>query len=487
MSKEKITFNPCFKKKYSTDKEGILNIRITENRKSTYFSLQEKIKHTAWDKRKGKLKETYEEFDRLSKLINDKIAELKVQHGVSQSVEIVKEQNKGSYMKYLLDEIDYLEKVKRIGTSKRYRTANYHLKKYLTSKGKADLLFNEIDTLFVRNYEAFFISQGIQNNTIKNYMNCIKRLYNQAVRQGLFIPTTNPFIFYVNRKEPVEKKRLSKLEFETLLRHTSSNPTLNYTKHFFLFQVFSQGLRVGDLMTLRFKNIIGGRLQFFQSKTKKSHTILVNDNMMMILKDYIKVDTSAPLKMLWKFKMDGVEYKMTYAGLRDKYNEIVKKSITGNLLNKGIPPEVVKWKARVDEIRFKIHGQLLIILHKYSKEHQDEFIIPILIPDHFKGVEFKGDTKLTKFQYNQISAKTALYNKNLKKLQKECKINTKLSSHISRHTYTDFMLMENIDVYDISKSLGHSKLSTTEHYLKEFSTDRVDNSNLKVNSNFSVL
>ena len=73
MSKETITFNPCFKKKYASDKEGILNIRITKNRKSTYFSLQERIKHTVWDKRKGKLKETYEEFDRLPKLINDKI------------------------------------------------------------------------------------------------------------------------------------------------------------------------------------------------------------------------------------------------------------------------------------------------------------------------------------------------------------------------------------------------------------------------------
>ena len=46
--------------------------------------------------------------------------------------------------------------------------------------------------------------------------------------------------------------------------------------------------------------------------------------------------------------------------------------------------------------------------------------------------------------------------------------------------------MESIDVYDISKSLGHSKLATTEHYLKEFSTDRVDESNLKVNSGYSV-
>ena len=40
----KTTYIPCFKKKYSTDDFGTIQIRITTNRKSKYETLGEKIK-----------------------------------------------------------------------------------------------------------------------------------------------------------------------------------------------------------------------------------------------------------------------------------------------------------------------------------------------------------------------------------------------------------------------------------------------------------
>lgn len=209
--------------------------------------------------------------------------------------------------------------------------------------------------------------------------------------------------------------------------------------------------------------------------------------MMMLLRDYMDIDTEKHLNLKWKFTIEKVDYKMTYTDLRKKYSEITAKSLTGDLLKKGIPKEMIDWKKILDNVRFKIHALLLIDLHTYSKVNSDKFIFPILDPVDFKSVEFVGDTKLTKYQYNQISSKTALYNKNLKKLQKLCGLNTNLSSHISRHTYTDLMLMLKTDVYDISKGLGHTKLATTEHYLKEFSEERVDDVNTNMNSQFSMV
>jgi site-specific recombinase XerD len=489
MSKDKVTFTACLKKKYSTDKEGIVNIRITRNRASTYVSLKEKIRVNYWDFKRCKLKESYEDYERLAKLINDKILELKGHYGILKDVELVKEKSKSSYLTYLLDEVDYLEKMKSIGTSKRYRTAYFHLKEYLISRGKSDLLFSEIDPSFVRNYEAYFTHIGLRKNTIKNYVNCLRRLYNQAMKQGLVTPTINPFIFYVNHKEPVEKRRLSQVEFERIIKYKPEpDSTLFHTKSYFLFQVFSQGLRVGDLLTLRFKNINEGRLVFFQSKTKRPHTVLVNDNMVMILKDYIDVDTNKILNQRWRFKQSGEDYLLTYSELLLKYKEIQKQHLAGIIASGDLPKEIVSWKKTVDDVRFKLYSMILPVIQKYAKSNPDKFIFPILRDDDFAEVSFQGDSRLSKYQYNQISSKTALYNKNLKKLQSACEISTKLSSHISRHTYTDFMLMEDgIDVYDISKSLGHTRLATTEHYLREFSVDRVDDSNLKVNSRFSVL
>lgn len=323
----------------------------------------------------------------------------------------------------------------------------------------------------------------------KNYLNCLRRLYNQGVKHGITTPVTNPFIFYVNQKDPVEKRRLSQQDFEKIIQYKPEpDSSLFHTKNYFLFQVFSQGLRVGDLLTLRFKNIVEGRLVFFQSKTKRPHTILVNDNMTMILKDYINVDTSKIVNQRWKFKQSGVEYLLSYSDILAKYKERQREHLPKIIAGGEIPKEIINWKKTVDSVRSQLYTLILPVVQKYAKTNPDRFIFPILRDIDFKEVSFQGDSKLSKYQYNQISSKTALYNKNLKKIQTACGITTKLSSHISRHTYTDFMLMENgIDVYDISKSLGHTRLATTEHYLREFSTDRVDDSNLKVNSRFSVM
>ena len=84
-----------------------------------------------------------------------------------------------------------------------------------------------------------------------------------------------------------------------------------------------------------------------------------------------------------------------------------------------------------------------------------------------------------------VSSKTTIYNKQLKELQFLCKIKTKLTSHITRHTYTN-LLIENTDndIYSISKSLGHQRLSTTEHYLSDFNTIRTDKVNQEMNDLF---
>ncbi len=487
MSTNKDKFTPCLKKKYSTDKYGIINIRFTQNRKSQYFSTKIRIHEKYWNPTKHQVRENHKESDKYNNLISNRKKELERELGSVKDIDKVKEREKLSFVKYLLNEIDHLEQRKRIGTSKRYKTSYYHLEGYLKSIGKSDLLFSDIDVLFVRDFETYILGQNIKNNTSKNYINCIKRLYNQSVRMNIFIPSTNPFILYVNRKEQVQKKRLSKLEFEKIINTTivKGDPLFN-TRNYFLFQVMSQGLRVGDLLTMRFSNIIEGRLKFFQWKTKKPHSILINDNMMMILKEYIDVDTTEIFKTKWGFKVDNERFSMTYDEMKAKYKEITKKSINGTLMTKGIPQEVIKWKSHLDSVRFKVFGQLVIKLHQFSKKHPTDFIFPILRNEDFKDVSFLSDTTLTKYQYNQISSKTSYYNKTLKKLQSHCEISTNLSSHISRHTFTDFMLMESIDVYDISKSLGHSKLSTTEHYLKEFSQNRVDDSTSKVNGLFSI-
>ena len=119
-------------------------------------------------------------------------------------------------------------------------------------------------------------------------------------------------------------------------------------------------------------------------------------------------------------------------------------------------------------------------------KNKNKFIFDLLKEEDFKGVLFDGNQALTQFQYNQISSKTTLYNRELKRLQALTPIKTTLTSHLARHTYTNLLVeLTNNDIYSISKSLGHQRLATTEHYLDGFSTDRMDRVNDEMSGLFN--
>jgi site-specific recombinase XerD len=73
-----------------------------------------------------------------------------------------------------------------------------------------------------------------------------------------------------------------------------------------------------------------------------------------------------------------------------------------------------------------------------------------------------------------------MYNRDLKKLEPYTNTIIRLTSHTPRHTYTNLLLSNNTDVYSISKSLGHSKLSITESYLNDFDINKIDSDNTEL-------
>ena len=226
-------------------------------------------------------------------------------------------------------------------------------------------------------------------------------------------------------------------------------------------------------------------LSFFNSKQKKKHSVSINDNLAFILKDFIDINCDDIMNTTYTIKIDQ-EYQFTFNTLKNKYKEIQSETITSIISgDKTALNKIVVWRNALDDVRFKVYGKIMIELSKYARMNQDKFIVDLLKNQDFENIVFNANTILTKYQYNQISSKTAIYNKKLKELQKLCKINVVLTSHITRHTYTN-LLIENTenDIYSISKSLGHQRLSTTEHYLSDFNNERTDRVNKDLNDLF---
>jgi len=71
------------------------------------------------------------------------------------------------------------------------------------------------------------------------------------------------------------------------------------------------------------------------------------------------------------------------------------------------------------------------------------------------------------------------YNKKLKELAALAGVDKKPSSYVARHSFATILKMSGTPIEKISEMMGHSNVSVTEAYLKEFSDDDLDNENLK--------
>lgn len=118
----------------------------------------------------------------------------------------------------------------------------------------------------------------------------------------------------------------------------------------------------------------------------------------------------------------------------------------------------------------KIHSLMLKekplgILEKYRNKSQ-VYIFPFLSERY--------DYSDPMFLHNQIVAKTALVNKYLKQIALKAEISKNITTHTARHSFANIARQKTDNLYNLSKTLGHSSLKVTEAYLASFDDQAVD-------------
>jgi len=113
----------------------------------------------------------------------------------------------------------------------------------------------------------------------------------------------------------------------------------------------------------------------------------------------------------------------------------------------------------------KLKEKPLAILEKY-KDRGESYIFPFF-SDRYDYTD-------PMFLHNQIGAKTALINGYLKDIAKKAGINKKITTHTARHSFADIARQKTDNIYNLSKTLGHSSIKVTEAYLASFDEKAVD-------------
>lgn len=113
----------------------------------------------------------------------------------------------------------------------------------------------------------------------------------------------------------------------------------------------------------------------------------------------------------------------------------------------------------------KLTQQLSLLLDFYLQDkNPDDYIFPIINKEVID----------VERQYRDIKNVLNAYNKKLKEIAKLCKIEDHLTSYVSRHSMATHLILSEVPINALSKMLGHTKLTTTQIYIKELPTNILD-------------
>jgi integrase len=148
-----------------------------------------------------------------------------------------------------------------------------------------------------------------------------------------------------------------------------------------------------------------------------------------------------------------------------------------------------KETAEYVKLRTKRNSLVIELINDLNtKSVKEEFVFNLLKNEDFKDIVKEDFSRLSEEQYRKFQSFRAYYNKLLKLVSVQAKINKNLTSHIARHSYASLMLElgENINLFDLMSSLGHQRLTTTQSYLQRLSNKKIDQLNKVISDSLNT-
>jgi integrase/recombinase XerD len=338
---------------FRTDKENKngecpVHIRIIKYRKIRYVSTGIMIHKSKWDIENNCVKTKVKGSSRLNAFINSKLSDTQSEIANLEKMErsvtskSIKEKIIGSepenFIKYAKDVIQEPLREGKVGSYNMYLGIISKLEAYV---GRSDIYFDDITPNFLRKYEIY-LREELKNstNTIHNNLKFFRKIFNHAFRHSVISYEKNPFLKYKLKREKTERTYLTEEElvaFENV--KTTPGTRLELHKDMFVFSAYAGGIRISDLLLMRWKNYDGERLMLKVKKTSDTLSIKLPGKAKQILEKY-KEESQDPEECI--FPILNKEYHKLEA-------EILFKAISSTeaYINKNI--KIIAEKAEINK------------------------------------------------------------------------------------------------------------------------------------------
>lgn len=327
----------------NTQKKGLVQIRVTAERRSAFISTGIKVFKNQWDVGKERVKnsvqsDTYNRVidDYLNRIIayRDKCAKENISFDFETMKKIISHNNDEVFLQFMERRIKERRDI-RDSTRKAHYSAYNALKSFGGIIDYADLNFANI-----RLFDDWLHNCDIKQTTVWGRHKILKSYINEAIRFGKI--DKNPYAsFKVNRGKSEEGRYISEAEMQKIMQCTLP-PSLDKVKDLMIVEFYT-GLAVSDLMNFDFSKIaeINGHKALLDTrkKTDEQFYILLFEPVLNVLKKY---ENKLPIMTMQQYNMR-MKVVAQYAGV-DKPNiasHWLRRGYGMMLINKGVPLEVV--------------------------------------------------------------------------------------------------------------------------------------------------
>ncbi|MCC8119351.1 MAG: site-specific integrase [Bacteroidales bacterium] len=204
-----------------------------------------------------------------------------------------------SFLEFARKRADEILNAGGVRNWKKYNGTLNKLESFLKKTGKSDLLFSELSTEFLTKFDSFLHTlrnerdnnKLLHVNTIEVVFNILKTLVKRSIDLGYLDVSHNPFLTFKYKGVKTEKEKLTLEELKSLLAlELEDGSLLWHCRNYFFFSLYCAGIRAGDLIQLRWKNVVfekeEWRLQYQMGKNHKLRDLVLVNPAMDILKYY---------------------------------------------------------------------------------------------------------------------------------------------------------------------------------------------------------
>ena len=272
-----------------------LYLRLTKHRKATFISLGVYVKPNEWNEKECKVRKSHPNSARLNAYIAQKVAEAEdiavTMETKSKSLHTssIKEKINGKapteFFPYAESYIASFEMADKIATYKRGKSVIKKLREYINDR---TLYFDELTVVFLKQYEDYLVSVlKNRTNTVQSNFRFIRTIVNNAIKEDLIAIETSPFLKYRLKSEPSNRAFLTEEELLKMERlNLPADKNINHHRNIYVFAAYAGGLRISDILTLRWKNFDGAKINIQIHKTKKQLSIKLPDKALQIVQYY---------------------------------------------------------------------------------------------------------------------------------------------------------------------------------------------------------